>query len=140
MKNEWLKDPQDIQIQGLLDRFMRSRIPGDELTRETKHLDDDLLTAFVEGNLGERESKPILNHLVKCSFCRHVTAELIKLDFAFAEEEIQIVAGNNQPSRISEVLSNLLSRIFGSNDGAVFAHEEKKENEPEQEKPEDSEK
>lgn len=138
MKKEWLNNPQDIQIQGLLDRYMRSIIPGENLEKQTVHLDEDSLNAFVEGNLGERETKPIVTHLVECSFCRHVTAELIKLDYAFAEDEIQVAADNSQPSRISEVLSNLLSRIFGVNDGAVFAHEEKKENEPEAEKPEDS--
>ncbi len=141
MKNEWLTSPQDIQIQGLLDRYMRSRIPGEEeLILRAQHLDDDSLAAFVEGNLGEREAKPMIGHLVKCSFCRHVTAELIKLDFAFAEEEVQVFADKNQPSRISEVLSNLLSRIFGTNDGAVFAHEEKEETEQETGKTEDSEK
>jgi len=138
MKNKWLTGPQDIQIQGILDRYMRSSIPGEDITAQTEHLDDDSLTAFVEGNLRERETKPIVNHLVKCSFCRHVTAELIKLDFAFAEEEIQIVADNTQPSRISEVLSNLLSRIFGNNDGAVFAHEEKEAKDDDPKKPEDS--
>lgn len=136
MKNKWLKDPQDVQIQGLLDRYMRSRIPGEDFTAQMEHLDDDSLTAFIEGNLGERETKPIINHLVGCSFCRHVTAELIKLDFAFAEETIQIAVDKNQPSRISEVLSNLLTRIFGANDDAVFAHQEKEENTEESEEPE----
>ena len=141
MKNEWLESPQDIQIQGLLDRYMRSRISGEaETAVRARHLDDDSLAAFVEGNLSEREAKPMVSHLVKCSFCRHVTAELIRLDFAFAEEEIQIVADKNQPSRISEVLSSLLSRIFGANDSAVFAHEEKEEDKRETEKTGDSEK
>ena len=140
MKNKWLNDPHDLQIQGLLDRYMRLRIPGEDSTAKAEHLDDDSLTAFIEGNLDERETKPIINHLVKCSFCRHVTAELIKLDMAFAEEEIQIVSVDNQPSRISDVLSNLLSRIFGANDGAVFAHEETKEIPEEPEKSKDSEK
>ena len=133
MKNEWLKSPQDIQIQGLLDRYMRSRISGEESMARAQHLDDDSLTAFIEGNLSEREAKPMVGHLVECSFCRHVTAELIKLDSAFTEEIIQTVADVNQPSRISEVLSNFLSRIFGANDGAVFAHEEREESEREAE-------
>lgn len=140
MKNKWLTDPQDVQIQGLLDRYVRSRIPGENSATQTEHLDDDALTAFIEGNLGEWETKPIINHLVKCSFCRHVTAELIKLDVTFAEEEIKFISADNQPSRISEVLSNLLSRIFGTNDGAVFAHQEKEESLEESEKPKDSEK
>lgn len=140
MKNKWLTDPQDLQIQGLLDRYMRSRIPGEDLTAHAQHLDDDSVTAFIEGSLNERETKPVINHLVGCSFCRHVTAELIKLDMAFAEEKIEYAAADHQPSRISEVLTNLLSRIFGANDGAVFAHEEKKEPVEDAEKSEDSEK
>lgn len=141
MKNRWLTNPQDVRAQGLFDRYMRSRIPGeDSAALQTKHLDDDSLTAFIEGNLGERETAPVVGHLVECSFCRHVTAELIKLDLAFAEEELQIVVAENQPSRISEVLSGLLSRIFGANDGAVFAHEEKEENAETREEPETAEK
>ncbi len=140
MKNEWLNHSPGVQIQGLLDQYLRSQVSGEELTKQAEHLDDDSLTAFVEGNLAERENKSILGHLVECSFCRHVTTELIKLDLAFAEEEIHIVADNQQPSRISEVLSTLLARIFGSNDEAVFAHQEKKENETETENSTDSEK
>ncbi len=128
MKNEWLISPQDIQIQGLLDRYMRSEVSSENFTDQARHLDEDLLAAFVEGNLGERETKPIVNHLVECSFCRHVTAELIRLDLAFTEEEVKFVESDIQPSRISEVLKGLLSRIFGTNDDAVFAHQEKEEN------------
>ena len=129
MKNEWLTSPQDIQIQGLLDRYMRSEVSSENSTDQARHLDEDLLAAFVEGNLGERETKPIVNHLVECSFCRHVTAELVRLDLAFAEEDVKFVVSENQPSRISEVLSGLLSRIFGTNADAVFAHQEKEEKE-----------
>ncbi len=134
MKNEWLTSPQDIQIQGLLDRYVRSEIWSENFTGQARHLDEDLLAAFVEGNLGERETKPIVNHLVECSFCRHVTAELVRLDLAFAEADVKAVVSENQPSRISEVLSSLLSRIFGTNDDAVFAHQEKEEKEEKEEK------
>ena len=128
MKNKELINPQDIQIQGLLDRYLRSQVSRSNLTTlEERHLDEDALAAFTEGNLGEREALPIVSHLVNCSFCRHVTTELVRLDLAFADDEVQIAANENQPSRISEVLSNLLSRIFGTNDSAVFAHQEKEE-------------
>ena len=140
MENKWLKNSQKTQIQKLIERYMRSQIPGEDFTAQAEHPNDDSLTAFIEGNLGERETKPIISHLVKCSFCRNVTAELIKLDAAFAEDEIQIAAVGNKPSRISGVLSSLLSRIFGTNDGAVFAHEEKNENAESAEKSEDGEK
>ncbi len=128
MENKELINPQDVQIQGLLDRFLRSQVSRNNTTAHERHLDEDSLAAFAEGNLGEREALPIVSHLVNCSFCRHVTAELVRLDLAFADDEVRVGANENQPSRISEVLNNLLSRIFGTNDGAVFAHQEKEEN------------
>lgn len=134
MENKGLNYSQDLQIQELLGRFLRVNSSINDLEASGKsHLDEDLLAAFVEGNLQRRESQPVINHLIHCSFCRHITAELIKLDYAFAEvEQINPISinGNNEPLKISEVLSGLLSRIFGGNDGAVFAHHES-EKEPE---------
>lgn len=128
MENKGMINPQDIQIQGVLDRYLRSRVSDDNLAWQEWHLDEDSLAAFAEGKLSERELQPVVSHLVDCSFCRQVTTQLVRLDLAFAEEEIKaVVAGKQQPSKISEVLESLLSRIFGTNDGAVFAHEEKKE-------------
>lgn len=127
MEYKGINNPQDIQIQGLLDRYLRRRDAESSSTApKQQHLDEDSLTAFAEGSLSERELSPVVGHLVECSFCRHVTAELVKLDLAFAENSKDLPQ-EKQPSKISEVLGNLLSRIFGTNDGAVFAHEEKKE-------------
>jgi len=142
MENKGLNYSQDSQIQELLGRFLRvnSSINGLEESSES-HLDEDSLAAFVEGNLKRRESLPIINHLVDCSFCRHITAELVKLDYAFAgveETRTVNVNGNNEPSKISEVLSGLLSRIFGGNDGAVFAHHESEKEPENSEKPENT--
>ncbi len=128
MENKGLNYSQDSQIQELLGRFLQvnSSTKGTEFAGEP-HLNEDSIAAFVEGNLKRRELQPVINHLVKCSFCRHITAELVRLDYAFAEvEEIRTVKanGSNEPSKISDVLSGLLSRIFGGNDGAVFAHHE----------------
>jgi len=128
MQNKDLINPQDIQIQGLLDRFLSSKVSLNNSTTQERHLDEDSLAAFTEGNLGEWEALPIVSHLVNCSFCRHVTAELVRLDLAFADDEVRIGVNENQPLRISEVLNGLLSRIFGTNDSAVFAHQEKEEN------------
>ena len=120
---------QDLHIQNLLSSFLRASKNNSELSKES-HLDEDSLTAFVEGNLNFRESQPIVNHLVKCSFCRHITTELVKLDYAFAEvQKAPIVAENSEPASISDVLSGLLSRIFGTSDGAVFAHHESEDEE-----------
>ena len=125
---------EDLMIQGLLGNYLRVR-SADAIISNDKHLDDDSLTAFVEGNLSERESTPILGHLVDCSFCRHVTAELVRLDFAFAGEEAPVPVAQNAPTSVSDVLNNLLSRIFGTSDSAVLAHQQ-----PEEEKDEDEKK
>ena len=125
METKGTINPQDIQIQGLLDRYLRLRVSDSNSAFKGQHLDEDSLAAFTEGSLTERDAQPIVSHLIDCSFCRNLTTELVRLDLAFADETIQIGAIENQPSRISEVLSNLLSRIFGTNDNAVFAHQEK---------------
>jgi len=131
MENKELTNPQDLQIQGLIDRYLRLQVSSNYSTLYERHPDEDSLAAFTEGNLSERETQPIVSHLINCSYCRHVTTELVRLDLAFAEEEIQVAAIENQPSKVSEVLSGLLSRIFGTNDGAVFAHQEKEDEEKE---------
>ena len=117
---------QEIKIQGLIDSYLKAKKSNDNLANEAWHLDEDSLTAFVEGNISQSELPSIANHLVDCSFCLHITAELVRLDLAFANEDVPVAtAENEQPSRISEVLGGLLSRIFGTNDSVVFAHEEK---------------
>ena len=127
-------DSEDIKIQGLLEQYLRLKISTNDLTGEDQHLDEDYLTAFVEGNLKQRETQPVVKHLVNCSFCRHKTTELVKLDLAFENEELKITIDENQPSKVSEVLSGLLSRIFGNSEEAVFAHQEKEENSENQKK------
>lgn len=136
MENTGKTNTEEIRIQGLLDRYLNRQSTANGLSTQENHLDDDSLTAFVEGNLSEREAKPIISHLVDCSFCRHVTAELVRLDFAFADEQVPVVAKESQPTKISEVLNGFLARIFGTGDSTVFAHqdpEEKTENKEEKE-------
>jgi hypothetical protein len=117
----------ESKMQTLLDVFLLSRKSLKSSAAETSfHIDEDFLTAFSEGNLTERESMPVVSHLADCGFCRHKTAELVRLDLAFRtdEPETRTVAAV-EPHKISEVLSGLLAKIFGSADGAVFAHNEK---------------
>lgn len=133
MNNEEGKmNPREIKIQGLLDSYLRNTPLGNGF-EEKDHLDEDTVTAFVEGNLSEREAKPVTSHLVGCSYCRHITAEMIKLDLAFAEDTRTPEVSNAEPARVSEVLNGILSRIFGTSDGAVFAHEEKEDEEAKEE-------
>ena len=123
-----------LKMQGLLDLYLRRYAANQTIEQQNSHLSEDTLTAFVEGGLSERESQPTIAHLIRCSFCRHVTTELVKLDLAFAEDEnFAPNAADNQPAKISDVLGGLLSKLFGSDESAVFAHQEKDEkNEDEQ--------
>lgn len=122
MENEFKLNPQELQMQGLLSRYLDSR---KGISSSAGHIEDDLLSAFVEGTLNSRESDPIVTHLVDCGFCRNTTAELVRLELAFADEPgAAHIEAKAEPAKISEVLSGIFSKIFGTSDGAVFAHEE----------------
>ena len=136
MENKGKINPTDLKIQGLLDRYLRVRSANSNFENGQTHLDEDSLAAFVEGNLTRREAQPVVNHLVGCSFCRNITAELVRLDLAFAENTQPVALIESQPTKVSEVLSGILSRIFGTSDGAVFAHHEEDSKEEKEEKEE----
>lgn len=127
MENLRPTDNETRCIQDMLDRYLASRSILKSSAAETSaHLDEDSLTAFAEGRLNRRESGPVVTHLVACGFCRHKTAELVRLDLELADvAETAVPSESPEPSRISAVLSDILSKMFGTTDGAVFAHEEK---------------
>ena len=130
------------KIQSLLEAFLRSRPTLKSSAAETSfHLDEDALAAFAEGNLAERESEPMVNHLVRCGFCRHKTAELLRLSLEFEGITPEPAPLASEPSTISGVLSGLLAKLFGSSssENAVLAHgdEDAKDGEPEEKKDKD---
>lgn len=124
---------ENARMHDLLDRYFASRRSLKSSAAETSfHLDDDSLATFVEGSLSLRESGSVVGHLVDCRFCLHKTAELVRLDTELAEfDQAPAVQAASQPASISTVLSDLFAKIFGTSDSAVFAHEEKKEDEDE---------
>ncbi len=117
---------EEMRVQGLLDRFLNLRFADDNAKGES-HLDEDSLTAFVEGNINEKEAGPVVSHLVDCAYCLHVTSELAKLQVAFADEPAPAAVTQSQPSKVSEILGGLMAKIFGTTDGVVFAHHESEE-------------
>ena len=122
-------DMADIGFQGLLERYLKLRTRHESTQNLSDHLDEDTLNAFTEGNLIRREAGPVVSHLADCSFCRHKTADLVRLDMAFAptdESAPPVAAG--EPSKVSDVITGIISRLFGGSEAAVFAHEEKPEN------------
>jgi hypothetical protein len=109
------------------------------------HLDEDALSVFVEGRLSERESAPLIRHLVACASCRHITAQLIRLDTELSASEPAAPAPSaEEPGRIRRLLSDLAARVLpSSEEDVVFAYHapaddfEKKEEAKGGEEPED---
>ena len=122
---------ENARMHDLLDRYFASRRTLKSSAAETSfHLDEDSLATFVEGTMSLRESGSVVDHLVDCRFCLHKTAELVRLDLELGEATpVAFAETSAQPVSISTVLSDLFSKIFGTNDSAVFAHEEKKDDE-----------
>jgi hypothetical protein len=117
----------DQAIAKALDTFLRQNGLSAQDLSENGHLDDDTFSAFVEGNLSEKESAPIFTHLVSCRYCLHVTAALTKLMDVFEAQDSLATVTSDSPARVSDVLQGLMTRLFGSSEGAVFAHEEPKD-------------
>lgn len=88
------------------------------------HLDEDALSAFVEGRLTETEAAPVIQHLVGCGFCRRITAQLIRLESEIgpAEESVSD-AVQEESGRVRRFLDDVSSRVFPQSEGdAVFAY------------------
>lgn len=101
----------------------RRALVAPPLAAET-HLDEDALSAFTEGRLSETESAPVVRHLVACSFCRHITAQLVRLDSEVGETHASTaIPAQEEPGRIRRLLDSLAERVFTSTDDeAVFAY------------------
>jgi len=72
-----------------LPRIVRSKLEGQSPKPLGDHPDADLLTAFAEGRLPDRERAPVLAHLAQCGHCRQVLA------FALPQLEPAAVLGHS---------------------------------------------
>ena len=87
------------------------------------HLDEDALSAFIEGRLSSLESAPLVRHLVGCGLCRQITAQLIRLDTELSGVETESIPPVEEPGRIRRLLADLASRVLPSSEGdVVFAY------------------
>ena len=88
------------------------------------HLDEDALSVFVEGRLSESEAAPFIRHLVACASCRHITAQLIRLDTELSAADAPAPAPQaEEPGRIRRLLADLAARVLPSSEGdVVFAY------------------
>jgi len=102
------------------------------------HMNEDALAAFVEGRLTQNESAPLVSHLVACAFCRHATAELVRLDAALSEIEGAQIPQTEESGRVRRLLNNLAARVLPSSEGdVVFAYHAPAEDFEQAEKAED---
>ena len=126
---------QDNQsIEQLLGAFLKSK-QGENFGDATAHLDEDSMSAFVDGALSNRESEPIMRHLVGCSPCRKITAQLARFAEELNEQPEAMPSAAPQTSRLQQFFQSLGLSSFGIGDEAVFAHNDSAE----EDKKEDSE-
>ena len=134
MGNTQPNNAETVKIQGILGRYLELRSRQTVRSEAMAHLDEDTLNAFSEGTISEREALPVIDHLTDCSFCRHKTLEIVRLDLQFADMDAPVhVRETSEPASVANVLNGILSRIFGSSESAVFAHEEPDKNDEEKE-------
>ncbi|HEY0384679.1 MAG TPA: zf-HC2 domain-containing protein [Pyrinomonadaceae bacterium] len=86
------------------------------------HLDEDALSAFVEGRLSELESTPIISHLVSCHTCRRFTSELVRLSDEVGEADTSAPPSAPAPGRIRNLLQDLAARVLPAAAEEVFAY------------------
>ncbi|MEO6392400.1 MAG: hypothetical protein ABIP75_11150 [Pyrinomonadaceae bacterium] len=106
----------------LVDNYLRR--PGSPAEANSgQHFDEDALSAFVEGALSEKESVPMVKHLVGCGLCRRFTAELSALRVELGEIDENQTVAPPEPSNIRQFLAALAERIgLTAEDDAVFAY------------------
>ena len=107
----------------MIHQRLKARLATESPSLET-HLDEDAISAFVEGRLAEAEVSPVISHLIACTSCRQTTAQLIRFESQFAPETEATVVEEN-PERVPSLLERLASRLAPSfEEDAVFAYQD----------------
>ena len=117
-------------IREMIDYRLKSMSAESAALPAESHLDEDTISAFVEGRLAAAESRPVLSHLTACHSCRQASAQLLRLENeVFAnqiDEEPEI--SEEEPGRLQAFLNNLKS-LGSSSDEVVFAYQNPEEEE-----------
>lgn len=106
----------------LIDRRLKTRLSAEVVAHFDEHIDDDSISAFVEGRLDAEESAPLISHLIQCSACRYTTAQLVRLESQDDRERES--AADEGPGRMRSFIDSLAARITPSfEEDAVFAYQ-----------------
>lgn len=108
----------------MIHQHLQSRAVATEPMLLDVHLDEDALNAFVEGRLGDRESAPLIKHLIACGYCRHATSQLVRLEAETGQAGAPTPdLAAEEPGLIRRLLEDLAARVLPSSDeDAVFAY------------------
>ncbi|MBV6496435.1 MAG: zf-HC2 domain-containing protein [Acidobacteria bacterium ACB1] len=118
----------DTRFQDLFAVYLRDRTNALRAEASTSHLDEDTISAFVDGGLTLRELDPVVAHLADCGYCRTSTAALLRLEAEFAEMAAPAREMQPESAGLAEALSTWFAKLFGSSAEGVFAHGERSEN------------
>lgn len=109
-------------IRYLIEQRLKARLSAEAPASE--HLDEDAISAFVEGRLEEAEISHVISHLIACTSCRQTTAQLVRLDSQF-DTEAESAALVENPESVPSLLERLTSRLAPSfEEDAVFAYQD----------------
>jgi hypothetical protein len=111
-------------IRRLIDRRLKTRLAAEAVVAHfDDHLDEDSISAFVEGRLEEAESSSLISHLVQCSSCRYITAQLVRLE-SRVDSESEATAEEG-PGRLRSFIDRLAAHLTPSfEEDAVFAYQD----------------
>lgn len=116
-------DQMSDRVRRMVHQRLNSRAGVAPASTVGNHLDEDALSAFIEGRLSHLESTPLVRHLVGCGLCRNITAQLIRLDTEVSGIEAETVPQKEETGRIRSLLADLAARVFPSTeDDVVFAY------------------
>jgi len=113
-------------IRGMIAQRLKA-VAAAELTNvpAQSHLDEDVITAFVEGRLVGDECQPVLAHLAACGACRRTSAQMVQMENQIDAE----VTGDipEEPSRLESLISRLGSILPSTGEDVVFAYQNPEE-------------
>ena len=115
------------RIRGMIDQRLKA-VSAAELMNVPAgaHVDEDTITAFVEGRLADDECQPVLSHLAACGLCRRASAQFVQLENQIDAEASSDVA-EEEPGRLEALLSKLRSAVPAASEEVVFAYEDPEE-------------